>query len=149
METTTCATLFDYQQGFFYMHNFKAFVIPVVEHWLKREIAQWVHHEGSIRRPITPWAGAQPRNYVALLIIILIRKKKERKKERKERKKKRGQNAHGYFRRWETHLSRSLFRYNLSCTCTGTRYLLVCTWYVLSCLWHDAYKRTLAANQKE
>ena len=46
------------------------FVTPVVEHWLKREIAQWVHHEGalpgmrnssmgpphegSIRRPIAP-----------------------------------------------------------------------------------------------
>ena len=27
----------------------KAFVTPVVEHWLEREIAQWVHHEGSIR----------------------------------------------------------------------------------------------------
>ena len=27
-----------------------AFVILVVEHWLEREIAQWVHHEGSIRR---------------------------------------------------------------------------------------------------
>ena len=27
---------------------------PVVEHWLEREIAQWVHHEGSIRRPIAP-----------------------------------------------------------------------------------------------
>ena len=25
-----------------------AFVTPVVEHWLEREIAQWVHHEGSI-----------------------------------------------------------------------------------------------------
>ena len=24
------------------------FVTPVVEYWLKREIAQWVHHEGSI-----------------------------------------------------------------------------------------------------
>ena len=22
-------------------------------------------------------------------------------------------------------------------------------WYVLSCLWNDAYKRTFAANQKE
>ena len=31
-----------------------AFVIPVVEHWLEREIAQWVHHEGSIWRPIAP-----------------------------------------------------------------------------------------------
>ena len=31
-----------------------AFLKPVVEHWLEREIAQWVHHEGSIRRPIVP-----------------------------------------------------------------------------------------------
>ena len=29
-----------------------AFDTPVVGHWLKQEIAQWVHHEGSIRRPI-------------------------------------------------------------------------------------------------
>ena len=36
--------------------NNTAFVTPVVEHWLEREIAQWVHHEGSIRWPITPWA---------------------------------------------------------------------------------------------
>ena len=33
------------------------FVTPVLEHWLEQEIAQWVHHEGSIRRPITPWAN--------------------------------------------------------------------------------------------
>ena len=33
------------------------FVTPVVEHCLEREIAQWVHHEGSIRRPIEPWAN--------------------------------------------------------------------------------------------
>ena len=26
-----------------------AFVSPVVEHWLEREIAQWVHPEGSIQ----------------------------------------------------------------------------------------------------
>ena len=32
-----------------------AFVTPVVEHWLEREIAQWgPPHEGSIRRPIAP-----------------------------------------------------------------------------------------------
>ena len=30
------------------------FVTPVVEHWLEREIAQWVHHEGLIRQPIAP-----------------------------------------------------------------------------------------------
>ena len=33
------------------------FVTPVVEHWLEWEIAQWVHHEGSIWRPISPWAS--------------------------------------------------------------------------------------------
>ena len=45
----------------FYMHHptdrithTTAFVTPAVEHWLEREIAQWVHHEGSIRRPIAP-----------------------------------------------------------------------------------------------
>ena len=31
-----------------------AFVTLVVEHWLEQEIAQWVHHKGSIRQPITP-----------------------------------------------------------------------------------------------
>ena len=30
------------------------YVKPVMEHWLEREITQWVHHEGSIRRPIAP-----------------------------------------------------------------------------------------------
>ena len=40
-----------------------AFVTQVVEHWLEREISQWVHHEGSIERPITPWADSLPRIY--------------------------------------------------------------------------------------
>ena len=40
------------------MTHTTAFVTPVVEHWLEREIAQWVHHEGSIRQSITPWANA-------------------------------------------------------------------------------------------
>ena len=31
-----------------------SFVTPVMEHWLEREIAQWVHHEGSIQQSITP-----------------------------------------------------------------------------------------------
>ena len=31
-----------------------AFVTPVVEHWLERAIAQWVHNEGSIQQPIAP-----------------------------------------------------------------------------------------------
>ena len=44
---------------FFYMHHptdrithTTAFVTPVVEHWLEREIAEWVHHEGLIRWPM-------------------------------------------------------------------------------------------------
>ena len=52
---TTWATLSNSQQGIFYMHHSTdrtvhttAFVAPVMEHWLEREIAQWVHHEGSI-----------------------------------------------------------------------------------------------------
>ena len=31
-----------------------ALVTLVVEDRLERELAQWVHHEGSIRRPIAP-----------------------------------------------------------------------------------------------
>ena len=31
-----------------------AFGTPVVEHWLEREIAQWVHHGESIRQRIAP-----------------------------------------------------------------------------------------------
>ena len=31
---------------------------PVMEHWLEREIAQWVHHEGSIQQPITSSVNA-------------------------------------------------------------------------------------------
>ena len=38
--------------------NTTAFVTPVMEHWLEREIAQWVHREGSICQPTTPWANA-------------------------------------------------------------------------------------------
>ena len=33
----------DKQQGFFYMHHPTDRITPVVEHWLEREIAQWVH----------------------------------------------------------------------------------------------------------
>ena len=43
-----------------------AFVKPVMEHWLNWEIAWCVHHEGSIRRPIAPWADALPRSYTML-----------------------------------------------------------------------------------
>ena len=33
-----------------------AFVTPVLELWLEREIAQWAHHQGLIRRSIAQWA---------------------------------------------------------------------------------------------
>ena len=35
-----------------------ALVTPVVEHWLDRKIAQWVHQEWSMQWPIAPWANA-------------------------------------------------------------------------------------------
>ena len=35
-----------------------AFDIQVEEHWLERDLAQWVHYEGLIRRPIVPWRNA-------------------------------------------------------------------------------------------
>ena len=34
-----------------------AFVIPVVDLWLEREIAEWIHHEESIQRPIATMSG--------------------------------------------------------------------------------------------
>ena len=49
-----------------------AFVTPVVEHWLEREIAQWVHHEGSIRRPIErSYHGATSRSLPVSITIML------------------------------------------------------------------------------
>ena len=46
-------------KGFFYMHPKDRIThTTVMEHWLEQEIAQWVHHEGSIRWPIAPWANA-------------------------------------------------------------------------------------------
>ena len=44
--------------GLLFLISWKAyttdFVTPVVEHCLECEIAQWVHHEESIQRPIAP-----------------------------------------------------------------------------------------------
>ena len=34
------------------------FVNSYMEDWLEREIVQWAHHEGSIRRPIAQRANA-------------------------------------------------------------------------------------------
>ena len=49
------------------------FVIPVVEHWLQREIDQWVHHEGSFRRPIAPLHRKhQPRVLDVLLNVSCV-----------------------------------------------------------------------------
>ena len=55
--------IFNYQQGMFYMHHATyrivhttTFVTPIMEHWLEWEIAQWIHRERSIQRPIAPWA---------------------------------------------------------------------------------------------
>ena len=66
----TWATLSDYQQGFFYMHYptdriayTTAFVTPVVEQWLEREIAQWLHpmkdrsdDPSHHERTLLPWS---------------------------------------------------------------------------------------------
>ena len=53
--------LFPISSKGFYMHHptdrithTMAFVTPVVEHWVEREIAQWVHHEELIQRSIAP-----------------------------------------------------------------------------------------------
>ena len=37
----------------------------------KKEIAQWVHHVGSIRQPYTPWVDALPWSYVLLPCLLL------------------------------------------------------------------------------
>ena len=43
-----------------------AFVTAVVEHWLECEIAQGVHHEGSIQQPIAPRDDALPQSHMAV-----------------------------------------------------------------------------------
>ena len=57
-----------------------AFGTPVIEHWLEREIAQWVHHGGSIRRPIAPWANALT---TEIYLAPLKKRKREKNKEEK------------------------------------------------------------------
>ena len=42
------------QQGFFLYAPSHRQDSTIMVHWLEREIAQWVHHEGSIRRRIAP-----------------------------------------------------------------------------------------------
>ena len=64
---------------FFYMHHptdriahTMTFVTPLVVHWLEREIAQWVHHEGSIQWPIAPWADTLPWSYILLCDTMTV-----------------------------------------------------------------------------
>ena len=47
----------------------QTFVTPVVEHWLEREIAQWVHHEVKNRSddPSHHERTLLPRSYISLL----------------------------------------------------------------------------------
>ena len=51
------------------MAHTTAFVTPVVEHWLEREIAQWVHPMKD--RSDDPWHHERtllPRSYISLLL---------------------------------------------------------------------------------
>ena len=64
-----------FQQWFFYMHHPKdriahttAFVTPVMEHWLEREIAQWVHSmKDRSNDPSHHERTLLPRSYISLL----------------------------------------------------------------------------------
>ena len=42
----------------------------VMEHWLEREIAQWIKHDRSTWRPTAPWAEALPQSYIFLKLIF-------------------------------------------------------------------------------
>ena len=61
-------------KGFFYMHHptdriahTTAFVTPVVEHWLEREIAQWVHPmKDQSDDPSHHERTLLPRSYISL-----------------------------------------------------------------------------------
>ena len=66
------------QQGFFYMHHptdrvahTTAFITPVVEHWLEREIAQWVHSlKDRSDDPSHHERTLLPRSYISLLVLF-------------------------------------------------------------------------------
>ena len=45
-----------------------AFVTPVMENWLEREIGQWVHHEGRSDDPLHHELTLLPRSYISLLL---------------------------------------------------------------------------------
>ena len=59
-------------------HN-TAFVTPVVEHWLEREITQWVHHEGSLLRNFALYlktfkndTAYSSFSYCCIVVVIII-----------------------------------------------------------------------------
>ena len=55
------------------MANTAAFVTPVVDQWLVREIAQWVHHEGSIRPELyLAVCNAVSNHHVIIIIIVVV-----------------------------------------------------------------------------
>ena len=64
-------------KGFFYMHHptdrithTTAFVTPVVEHWLEREIAQWIHPiEDGSNDPSHHQQTLLPQSYISLPIL--------------------------------------------------------------------------------
>ena len=118
--------------------------IPVVKHWLEREIAQCLHHEGLIRWPITPWQTFI--SQISLFYCVSIQKL-----------------TLGYFsfsrcfrihKLWHMlsiwqmmHMNDILLLSRVTC---GIHFSLIpaslhnwCNrlWYVLSCLWDGAYKR--------
>ena len=116
-----------------------AFVTPVVEHWLEREIAQWVrpmkdrsddpsHHERTLlpRSYISLWretADQRPVEFTVIKIVNLT------------------------LIICQDHVVYCSLLELLTCIHTLSFFNLAL--YVLSCLWDDAYKRTLAANRKE
>ena len=88
-ETRCRTTLIDRQRGFFYMHHptdrtahTTAFIKPVVEHWLEREIAQWgsswgivpTTHRTMSGRVITHLHLAQcmPRRQLRFVFVIIV-----------------------------------------------------------------------------
>ena len=72
--------LFSIDSKDFYMHHptdrithTTAFVTPVVEHWLEREIAQWVHTvEDRSDDPSHHERTLLPRSYISLLLYVCV-----------------------------------------------------------------------------
>ena len=64
----------------FYMHHptdrithTTAFVTPVMEHWLEREIAQWVHPmKDRSNDPSHDERTLSPRSYISLLVLYVV-----------------------------------------------------------------------------